>query len=190
MTSGRLRILGIPGSVRRRSYNRGLLEAAAELAPDGIEIQITDLASVPMYNADVEDEGVPPSVQAFRAQIAAADALLIATPEYNHMLPGVLKNAIDWATGDGRSKNPLQGKPAAIMGASSGIVGTARAQLALRQVLASTECYVLPPSPQILVGGARDRFDPNGRLTDEPTRKRIRLLLEAFREWIDRLRPR
>jgi len=155
-----------------------------------MNIEIIDLAPIPLYNGDVETEGDPPPVRTFKAQITAADALLFATPEYNHLLSGVLKNAIDWATGDGRSENPLKGKPAAIMGASGGVVGTARAQLALRQVLASTESYVLPPNPQVLVGGARDRFDSNGRLIDEPTRERVRALLEALRRWVDLLRPR
>ena len=190
MHTKQLQILGISGSLRRRSYNRGLLQAARELAPDGMSIEIIDLAPIPLYNGDLEDQGDPPPVRTFKAQITAADALLIATPEYNHLLSGVLKNAIDWATGDGRSENPLKGKPAAIMGASSGVVGTARAQLALRQVLASTEAYVLPPNPQILVAGARDRFDSNGRLTDQPTRERIRALLEALGGWVEHFRPR
>ena len=181
-----LRILGIPGSLRRLSYNRGLLLAARELAPDGMEIEMTDLSSIPLYNGDVEAEGFPASVQALKTQIEAADALLFATPEYNHLISGVLKNAIDWAS---RPPSPLRRKPAAIMGASAGATGTARAQLALRQVLTTTECYVLP-APQVLVAGARDRFDSNGRLTDEHARENIRSLLEALPAWIERFRPR
>lgn len=188
MPAGRVRVLGIPGSLRRLSYNRGLLQAARELAPDGMEIEVFDLSPIPLYNADVEAESLPPSVQALKAQLEAADALLIATPEYNHLLPGVLKNAIDWASRP-PSKNALKGKPAAIMGASGGPTGTARAQLALRQVLTATECYILP-SPQVLIAGAQDRFDSNSRLTDEPTRERVRALLQAFRGWIERFRPR
>ena len=163
-----------------------MLQAARELAPDGLEIEITDLSSIPLYNGDVEAEGIPASVQAFKARIEAADALLFATPEYNHLIPGVLKNAIDWAS---RPPNALRGKPAAIMGASAGTTGTARAQLALRQVLTATGCYVLP-APQVLVAAAGDRFDSNGRLTDEPARRMIRSLLEELPEWIERFRPR
>ncbi len=188
MPAERLRILGIPGSLRRLSHNRGLLRAAREIAPHEMEVEIADLSSIPLYNADVEAEGVPPSVQAFQAQIAAADALLIATPEYNHLLPGVLKNAIDWASLP-EDQSALRHKPAAIMGASTGTSGTARAQLSLRQVLTSTECYVLP-SPQVIIASARDRFDSNGRLTDEPTRERVRSLLDALLGWVDRFRPR
>lgn len=188
MPAERVRILGIPGSLRRLSYNRGLLLAARELAPRGMEIEIADLSPIPLYNADVESEGTPPAVAALKAQIKAADALLIATPEYNHLLPGVLKNAIDWASRPVED-NAFRGKPAAIMGASRGPTGTARAQLALRQVLTALECYVLP-GPQVLIGGAPERFDATGRLTEEPARERIRALLEALRGWVDRFRPR
>jgi len=153
-----------------------------------MEVEIADLSPIPLYNADVEAEGIPPAVRAFKDQIEPADGLLIATPEYNHLLPGVLKNAIDWASRPS-GKSALSHKPAAIMGASGGVAGTARAQLSLRQVLTSNECYVLP-GPQVLVAGARDRFDANGRLTDEPTRERVRALLEALRGWVERFRPR
>ncbi|HYM91071.1 MAG TPA: NADPH-dependent FMN reductase [bacterium] len=181
-----LRVLGIPGSLRRLSYNRGLLLAAQEVAPAGMAIEIADLAAIPLYNADVEAEGDPPPVQAFKAAIAAADALLIATPEYNHLLSGVLKNAIDWASRP-PSHTVLRHKPVAVLGASDGAVGTARAQLALRQTLASTESYVLL-RPQVLVANARDRFDASGRLTDERTRGSIRALLDALGEWAERFR--
>jgi chromate reductase len=184
--AARTRILGIPGSLRRFSYNLGLLQAARAVTPDGMAIEITSLAAIPFYNADVEAEGDPPAVQSLKEQIAAADGLLFATPEYNHLLPGVLKNAIDWASRP-PARNALRHKPAAIMGASPGLFGTARAQLALRQVLTTTECYVLP-APQVLVTEARDRFDETGGLTDESIRERIRALLEAFAEWIERFR--
>lgn len=183
-----MRILGIPGSVRRGSRNRGLLLAAREVAPNNMDIEITDLSAIPVYNADVEAAGDPPAVRTFKTQIAAADALLIATPEYNHLLPGVLKNALDWASLPD-SDSVLTGKPVAIMGASTGAVGTARAQLALRQVLTATECFVLS-SPQVIVGNARDRFDSDGRLIDGHVRERVRFLLEALCKWTERLRPR
>ncbi len=182
-----LKVLGIAGSLRHHSYNRGLIEAARELAPQGMVIRTADLTPIPLYNADVQAEGDPPSVAALKAQIAAADALLIATPEYNHLLSGVLKNAIDWVSRP-PADNAFRRKPVAIMGASSGPTGTARAQLALRQVLASVECYVLP-GPQVLIASAGDRFDAGGRLTDERTRQQVRALLGALKEWVDRLRP-
>jgi chromate reductase, NAD(P)H dehydrogenase (quinone) len=188
MPEDRVTVLGIAGSLRRRSYNRGLIETAREVAPQGMIIQTADLAPIPLYNADVQAEGDPPSVVTLKAQISAAGALLIATPEYNHLLSGVLKNAIDWA-----SRPPgeavFRRKPVAIMGASGGPTGTARAQLALRQVLTSVECYVLP-SPQVLIGSAGDRFDAEGHLTDERAREQIRALLRALAEWVDLLRPR
>lgn len=188
MPEDRLTVLGIAGSLRRRSYNRGLIETAHEIAPRGMLIQTADLAPIPLYNADIQVEGDPPPVVALKAQISAADALLIATPEYNHLLSGVLKNAIDWV-----SRPPAEAvfrhKPVAIMGASGGPTGTARAQLALRQVLTSVECYVLP-GPQVLIGSAGDRFDTEGHLTDDRAREQIRALLRALAEWVDLLRPR
>lgn len=188
MAEGQLQVLGIAGSLRRHSFNRGLIEAARELAPERMLIRTGDLAAIPLYNADVQAEGDPEPVAALKAQIAAADALLIATPEYNHLLPGVLKNAIDWVSRP-LATTVFRRKPVAIMGASGGSTGTARAQLGLRQVLASVECYVLP-GPQVLVANAADRFDADGRLTDERTREHIRALLAAFAEWVDRVRPR
>ena len=183
-----MRILGIPGSLRRLSYNRGLLLAAQEVAAHGMIVEIADLGPIPLYNADVEAEGVPPSVRAFKAQIEAADALLIATPEYNYSVPGVLKNAIDWASRPPR-ESPLRQKPIALMGASPGPTGTVRAQLALRQSFVFTESFVML-KPELHVANARDRFDADGRLTDERVREQIRALLEALGDWVERLRPR
>ena len=188
MPEPRLTVLGIAGSLRRQSYNRGLIAAAREIAPDGMAIETADLTPIPLYNADVEAQGDPPPVAALKSQIAAADALLIATPEYNHLLSGVLKNAIDWASRP-VAETALRHKPVAIMGASGGLAGTARAQLALRQVLTAIGCYVLP-GPQVLVPSARERFDAEGRLTDDRVREQIRALLDALREWVNRLRPR
>ena len=182
------KVLGVAGSLRRQSYNRGLIEAAREIAPAGMLIETADLSPIPLYNADVQAECDPSPLAALKAQIAAADALLIATPEYNHLLSGVLKNAIDWVSRP-VAQTPLRRKPVAIMGASGGPTGTARAQLGLRQVLTSVECYVLP-APQVLVANAAERFDPKARLTDERTKEQIRALLAALREWVERLRPR
>jgi chromate reductase len=173
-------ILGIPGSLRRLSMNRGLLLAAREVAPPGIEIKITDLLPIPLYNADVEDAGVPPAVETFWREIREADALLIAVPEYNYSIPGVLKNAIDWATRP-PGKSVLQGKAVALMGAG-GRGGTVRSQFALRQVLLNSETYVLL-KPELYVYQAGSRFDAEGRLTDEEVRNRLPPLLTALVKW-------
>jgi chromate reductase len=184
-TTSPLRILGIAGSLRAGSYNRALLRAAQQLAPQGIAIVTFDLDAIPPYNADVEAQGFPAPVVAFKAAIAGADALLIATPEYNHSIPGVLKNALDWASRPPK-QSPLDGKPAAIMGASTGAIGTARAQQHLRLVGAYVNMLVLN-QPEVLVGRAQDKFDASGRLTDEPTRQFLVKFLQAFVQWVARV---
>ena len=180
-----LTILGIAGSLRRASYNRGLIRAAMELAPTGTSVVPYDLADLPMFDADVEAEGDPPAVTVFKRAIAGADALLIATPEYNHCVPGVLKNAVDWASRPARN-SVLTGKPVAIMGASTGRGATARAQAHLRDGLAYTNGLVLP-LPEVLVGVAREKFDEESKLTDEQTRDEVRDLLVALAAWTRRL---
>ncbi len=185
-TSGTpLTFLGIAGSLRRGSYNRGLIRAAVDLAPSGTKVVPFDLADIPMFNADVEADGDPPAVTEFKRAIGSADALLIATPEYNHCVPGVLKNAVDWASRPAR-RSVLTDKPVAIMGASTGRGATARAQAHLRDGLAYTNGFVLP-LPEVLVGVARERFDEEGDLTDEETRQEIRDLLVALAAWTRRL---
>lgn len=181
-----IHVLGIAGSLRAGSYNRALLRAAQELAPEGMSIRIFDIAPIPLYNADAQAGGDPEAVVLFKTAVAEADALLIASPEYNHSIPGVLKNAIDWASVPARS-SPLKGKPAALMGASTGMIGTARAQIHLRQVCAFTEMHLVN-HPEVLVGRARDRFDENGRLVDETSRRFVRELLEALAAWTTLLR--
>jgi chromate reductase len=183
-----LRVCGIAGSLRQGSFNRALLRAAQELAPPGMEIAAFDIAPVPLYNADVEAAGDPPPVIALKTAIGEADALLIATPEYNFGIPGVLKNAIDWASRP-PGKSPLNGKPAALMGATPGIGGTGRAQMSLRQSFVFTQSLALL-SPEVLVARAGEKFDASGRLTDEATRGFVRKLLEALAAWTLRLRPR
>lgn len=179
-------VCGIAGSLRRGSYNRALLWAARELAPEDMEIRIFDgMAEIPLFNQDVEAEGDPEPVQALKRAIAEADALLIATPEYNHGVPGVLKNAIDWASRPAHS-SVLSGKPAALFGASPGITGTARAQSQLRQAFVFTNTPVLP-QPEILVYRAREKFDAEGRLTDEKTREFVGKLLRELADWTRRL---
>jgi len=180
------RILGIAGSLRRASFNRGLLAAAAEEAPDGVELEIVPLDDLPPYNADFEGERSPAPVVALREHIAAADALLIATPEYNTSVPGVLKNAVDWASRPFPNSS-LRGKPVAIMGAG-GRFGTVRAQGELRSILTALGCYVLP-WPQIPVISARERFDEDGNLTDDDVRNGVRMLVEQLVSWAGRVRP-
>jgi chromate reductase len=186
MPDAKLRVLGIAGSLRSASLNRGLLRAAQELAPDGTEIQPFDLAPVPPYNGDVEAKGDPEPVAALKTAIREADGLLFSTPEYNYGVPGVLKNAIDWASRPPAS-SPLRGKPAALMGASPGMGGTIRAQLQLRQAFVFTQTLAML-QPEVLVARAGEKFDAQGNLTDEATRKHLGKMLAAFAEWIGRLR--
>lgn len=185
-SSRSLTFLGIAGSLRKGSYNAGLIRAAVELAPAGITVRHFDLAAIPLFNSDVEVDGDPPAVAELKGAIAAADALLIATPEYNHCVPGVLKNAIDWASRPARD-SVLTGKPIAIMGASTGRGGTARAQAHLRDGLAYTMGLVLP-LPEVLVGLAAERFDEAGNLHDADTRQEVRDLLVSLAAWTARLR--
>lgn len=180
------RVAAFAGSLRRKSYNRALITAAQQLAPSGLVIEIIEIGDLPFYNADVEAAGDPPSVLAFKSTVQSADGLLIATPEYNDGIPAVLANALDWGSRlPGRA--PLSGKPVALMGASPSQIGTARAQLHLRQVLGHVQARVLPP-PELLLARAHERFDSELRLTDESTRVVLTSLLERFRRWIVRER--
>ena len=180
-----LTFLGIAGSLRSASYNRGLISAAVDVAPAGTSVVPYDLVEIPMFNADVEASGDPAPVADFKRAIGAADALLIASPEYNHCVPGVLKNAIDWASRPPR-QSVLTGKPVAIMGASTGRGATARAQAHLRDGLAYTNGFVLP-LPEVLIDLAREKFDEDGNLTDEETIGEVRDLLVALAAWTSRL---
>jgi len=180
-----LRILGIAGSLRRGSFNRGLIRAAVTLAPPHMTVVPYDLGDIPLYNGDVEALGDPEPVARFKAAIRAADGLLIATPEYNHCVPGVLKNAIDWASRPSRA-SALTGKPVAVFGASTGPGGTARAQSHLRDGLTYTNGLVLP-LPEVLVGLAPSKFYPDGNLADADTGEEVADLLKAFGAWIRRL---
>jgi chromate reductase, NAD(P)H dehydrogenase (quinone) len=180
------RIVAFAGSLRRRSFNRALIAAAGEVAPPGLSIEPVEIGGLPFYDADLEAEGDPPAVAEFKSAVAAADGVLIATPEYNDGIPGVLTNALDWGSRlPGRS--PLAGKPTVVMGASPSQVGTARAQLHLRQVLGHVQARVLPP-PELLVARAHERFDAELRLTDEGTRRLLADLLRRFAVWIARER--
>src|SRR3954465_11777835 len=177
-------VVGFAGSLRRSSYNRALLRAAIELAPAELHIQPHELDALPLYNGDVEAAGVPQSVEALRAAIRQADALLIATPEYNHGVPGVLKNTIDWLSRPPR-ESALNGKVAAIIGASPGMTGTARSQTQLRQAFVFTNTYALL-QPEVLVARAHEKFDADGRLTDQGTSDFIKVFLKGFGDLIAR----
>ena len=174
-------ILAIPGSLRRDSHNRRLLEAARSVAPAGVAVEIADLRPLPFYDGDVEATGDPPATGDLKARIRSADALLIATPEYNGTVPGVLQNAIDWASRP-RGAAALGGKPTAILGGSPGAGGTARAQRILRQVLANAGAAVLP-APELLVPRVADRFDADGGLRDDGLAEELRGLLAALAGW-------
>lgn len=181
-----LRILGVAGSLRRASLNRALLRAATELAPAGVTVETFDLSTVPLYDGDVEAAGDPDGVAAFKAAIREADGVLFACPEYNHGVPGVMKNAVDWA-----SRPPagaaLNGKPVGIIGASPGQTGSARGQSQLRQAFEFTNSYCMP-QPEILVFRAHEKFDADGRLVDENTRKYLGRYMAALAAWVGRFR--
>ena len=176
-----IHVVGFAGSLHRGSYNKAALRAAAELRPAGMSLETLDLGSIPLYNADLEAEGLPQPVADFKTRLAAADALLIVTPEYNYSVPGVLKNAIDWASRTPEN-SPLNGKSAAMMGAG-GQFGTLRAQQHLRQLLLSNNVLVMG-KPEVYIVRAWEKFDAAGRLTDEPTRDAIRSLLLGLRDWV------
>ena len=178
-----IHVLAIPGSLRKGSFNRGLLVAASELLPEGMTLEIFDLHNIPFYNEDVEKTGDPLAVAEFKAKITAADAVMIATPEYNHSIPGVLKNALDWAS---RGKHPaVSGKPMVILG-GGGNYGSVRAQDDLRKLAATLNMLVLN-RPEVAVQRIREKFDSEGRLVDETTRQQIAAQLLALRDWKLRL---
>ena len=178
-------ICGIAGSLRKQSVNAGLLRAAIEVCPGGIEIRPLEIADLPPYNADLDPAGVPPVARVIDA-IAAADALLIASPEYNFSIPGFLKNAIDWASMPPR-RSVLRHKPVAVMGASSGKSGTMRAQLALRAILSATESLVML-QPEIYIQNAVLQFDSDGSLVSPELRGEVRGVVDALRRWAHRVR--
>ncbi|MCL4466569.1 MAG: NAD(P)H-dependent oxidoreductase [Chloroflexi bacterium] len=181
-----VKVLGFAGSLRRGSYNRATLRAAGELLPEDMRLETFDLAPIPLFNQDILAAGPPRAVLDFKARLAANDGVLIVTPEYNYSIPGVLKNAIDWASRP-PDTSPLNGKPVGLMGASTGQFGTVRAQTHWRNVFVFTNMLPLN-KPEVLINRARDKFDAEGRLTDEPTRQVIRNQLVAFGDWVRRLR--
>jgi len=181
------RILALAGSLRQGSYNRGLLRAAEELAPDWVEIQFFDIGTLPFFNEDLEAAGDPEVVHRFKEAIGNANAVLIATPEYNGAVPGVLANAIDWASRP-PGHSVLHNKPVAVMGAVLGRSGSANAQAALRGVLSRVGAVIVP-DPPVLVPRASRLFDEQVNLRDEDTREEIRQLVEAVAHWCRRIQP-
>ena len=180
----KIRVLGLAGSLRRTSYNRGLLRAAQVLAPDGMTVDVFGIDEIPLYNEDVNQAGLPASVDELRSRIRNADALLIATPEYNYSIPGVLKNAIDWISRP--PQQPFADKPVAIMGASAGPFGTTRAQHHLRQCFVFLDAHVLA-RPEVMIPSAKDKFDSQGDLVDETSRRFLAEQLVALAAWTRRL---
>jgi chromate reductase, NAD(P)H dehydrogenase (quinone) len=178
-------VLGFAGSLRQGSYNKAALRAAIELAPAGMTIETFELAPIQPYNEDVKQQGFPPPEHELRDKIRAADALLIVTPEYNRGTSGVLKNAIDWASRP--PEQPFEEKPIAIMGASPGRLGSARAQYHLRQCFVFLNGLVMN-RPEVMIGNASQMFDDQLRLTDQPTRELIGKLLVSLVDWTRRCR--
>ena len=183
--SDKIKVLGIAGSLREGSYNRAALRAAKELAPEGMEIEIFDIAGLPGFNQDQEADP-PEQVADLKRRVREADAVVLVTPEYNYSISGVLKNAIDWASrpyGD----SAWEGKPAAIMGASGGAIATARAQYDLRKMMVFLNMFPLN-RPEVMIGNAGEKFDESGNLTDEQTRKFISDQMQALLEWTRKLK--
>ncbi|NUQ01232.1 MAG: NAD(P)H-dependent oxidoreductase [Armatimonadetes bacterium] len=183
--SDAVRILGIPGSLRRDSFNKAALRAAAELAPEGVTLEIFELDGIPLFNQD-EEQNPAPRVVEFKQAIEAADAILFVTPEYNYSVPGVLKNAIDQASRP-YGESAWWGKPAAVMGATVGGFGTGRAQYHLRQICVFLNIHLLN-QPEVMLSGAPNGFDEQGNLTDQKSREKIRGLLEALAAWARQLK--
>ncbi|NOT33495.1 MAG: NAD(P)H-dependent oxidoreductase [Candidatus Eisenbacteria bacterium] len=178
-----LRIVALAGSLRRASLNRGVARAAVELAPPGTVVEAAYIDDIPLYNGDLDGATQPPGVAALKAKLAAADAVLIVTPEYNYSVPGVLKNTLDWLSRG--TQKPLKGKPVAIVGASPGYFGTVRSQTHLRWVLDVLQARNMP-QPEMIVPLADKKADADGNLTDEETRNKLRGLLERLVEWAAR----
>ena len=173
-------VLGICGSLRKGSFNLAALNTAIELKPAEMQVTVADISQIPLYNEDVYAKAFPPPVETFRQQIKAADALLFACPEYNYSMTGVLKNAIDWASRP--PEQPFAGKPCAILGAAAGMAGSARAQGDLRRSMVFLDMHPLN-RPEVLIFRAQDKFDANGKLTDDVTRGLIGNLMTALYRW-------
>jgi chromate reductase, NAD(P)H dehydrogenase (quinone) len=180
----KIKILAIPGSLRKGSYNLSVVRAAQKLVPHDAELEIFTLNGIPPFSED-DEQNPPPRVVEFKQKIRDADAILFSTPEYNYSIPGVLKNAIDWASrpyGD----SAWSGKPVAVMGASAGYYGSARAQYHLRQTFVFLDMYAVN-QPEVMIGAAYQKFDANGNLMDEKAKQLIAELLKNLVAWTRRL---
>lgn len=173
-------ILGMVGSLRKGSFNKGLMEAARERLPEGVSLTVADIGSLPLFSEDLESD-MPPPARTLKQQVERANAILIATPEYNYSVPGVLKNAIDWASRP-YGRNSFNDKPVAIMGASIGMLGTGRAQYHLRQMFVFLNMHPIN-QPEVMLPFASQNFDSEGKLTNETTGRLIGELLEALVGW-------
>ena len=177
-------VLGICGSLRAKSYNRSALHAAAEMMPAGMQLSIAEYADVPLFNQDVQNQGIPASVTRLAEAISAADAVLMASPEYNFSVSGVLKNAIDWLSRV--PAPPFKDKPVAILSATMGPLGGGRHQYELRKILGSQDALVLV-KPEVFINMAHTKFDAEGKLTDDATRKMLGDQMAALQRWIGRV---
>ena len=180
-----MKILGISGSIRKNSLNTSALRACQSLLPQGVTMELFDISPIPIYNDDVYQKGFPEPVRILREQIAAADALVFATPEYNYSIPGVLKNAIDWASRP--PSQPFDGKPIALLGVTPGGLGTSRSQYHLRQVFIYLNGLLLN-RPEVMISAGPSRFDAEGKLTDADTAEKIRNMLSALVAWTEKVR--
>jgi len=177
-----MQILGISGSLRAQSFNTSALRLAGSLMPPGMQLQVLDWRDVPPFDADVLASGFPPAVQAIREQFRVADGILIATPEYNFSIPGMLKNLIDWVSRG--PDQPLARKPVAILSASTGPLGGGRVQYDLRKVMLFVDALVLS-KPEVFIGAAQNKFDAEGRCTDAATTDFVRAQMQAFGRWVE-----
>jgi chromate reductase len=180
------KIIGISGSLRKGSYNSALLKAAEELLPKDMTLEVADIRPIPFYDGDLEISHFPESVLALREKIQKADGLLIATPEYNYSIPGVLKNTIDWLSRPVKDTVVLTGKPLALMGASPSMMGTARSQYHIRQSVVFLDMHLLN-KPEVFISFAHTKFDDDLKLVDAPTREIVGQFLKAFQQWIQKL---
>lgn len=179
-----MNVVGISGSLRKHSFNTMALRASQKLAPEGMAITIADISQIPLYNQDIRNDGEPQVVADLKAQLRAADAVLLVTPEYNFSIPGVLKNALDWLSRP--PEQPFDGKPVAIMGAAPGPVGTARVQYHLRQVLVFMNAFVVN-KPEVFISHCASKFNSDGELTDAETGRFIGELLVSLQKLKARL---
>lgn len=175
--------LGLAGSLRRASHNRALLRALGEVLPEGVELSLFEgMGELPLFSSDIPYDPPPPAVAAWKEALLGADALIIATPEYNYSVPGVLKNALDWATRPALT-SPLRRLPVGLLGAAAGMSGSMRAQYHLRQIMVYTDSRVMN-QPEVFVARAHERFDADGKLVDEPTRAVLAAYALALQEWV------